>query len=100
MTSDLHPAVGGTPSTVNTGALCDTGRSVYVLMQRGRARDRSPGSARWCPWLWSAFWMLCALRGLSFVVDVGGAESVMEVASWIAFGAVLIDLTAKQSWNG
>lgn len=44
--------------------------------------------------------MLWALRGLSFVVDLGEAESVVEIASWIAFGAVLIDLTAKQSRNG
>ena len=53
-------------------------------------------SSRWSTWLWTAFWILWAVRGVSFVVDLGAVEPFVAVASWISFGAVLIEVSMRK----
>ncbi|MEQ9164019.1 MAG: hypothetical protein RLN74_14995, partial [Ilumatobacter fluminis] len=59
-------------------------------------KDQEGVSSRWSIWLWRAFWLVWALRGISLLVDLGAADSLIEVVSWIAFGAVLIELSVRQ----
>jgi hypothetical protein len=59
--------------------------------------DRDDISLRLGTWLWRTFWTVWALRGISLLVDLGAALSLVEVVSWIAFGAVLVELSVRRA---
>lgn len=69
---------------------------VYALaVPNAPVKDEVRASSRWSTWLWTAFWILWAVRGVSFLVDLGAVEPIVAVASWVSFGAVLIELSVR-----